>query len=136
MNDTHPDISARFQNLMMLKSGEQRLLMGCSMYDTAKQIVRSSIYDKYPQISAGQVKKAIVDEDNIFEPKRIAKSFDKAYAKWIAHKSKINPDNILYHVWMFNDRWYRLFDKMEKLGLITKRTEVRGQSNRHYYKIK
>lgn len=59
MNDTHPDISVRFQNLMMLKSGEQRLLMGCSMYDTAKQIVRSSIYDKYPQISAGQMKKEI-----------------------------------------------------------------------------
>lgn len=59
MNDTHPDIAVRFQNLMMLKSGEQRLLMGCSMYDAAKQIVRSSIYDKYPQISAGQMKKEI-----------------------------------------------------------------------------
>ncbi len=59
MNDTHPDIAVRFQNLMMLKSGEQRLLMGCSMYDTAKQIVRSSIYNKYPQISVGQVKKEI-----------------------------------------------------------------------------
>ncbi len=59
MDDTHPDIAVRFQNLMMLKSGEQRLLMGCSMYDTAKQIVRSSIYNKYPQISAGQMKKEI-----------------------------------------------------------------------------
>jgi hypothetical protein len=59
MNDTHPDIAIRFQNLMMLKSGEQRLLMGCSMYDTAKQIVRSSIYNKHPQISAEQAKKEI-----------------------------------------------------------------------------
>lgn len=59
MNDTHPDIAVRFQNLMMLKSGEQRLLMGCSMCDTAKEIVRSSIYNKYPKISAGQMKKEI-----------------------------------------------------------------------------
>ncbi len=59
MNDTHPEIAIRFQNLMMLKSGEQRLLMGCSMYDAAKEIVRSSIYNEYPQISAGQMKKEI-----------------------------------------------------------------------------
>jgi len=59
MNDTHPDIAIRFQNLLMLKSKYQRLLMGCSMYDAAKQIVRSSIYNKYPQISIGQMKKEI-----------------------------------------------------------------------------
>jgi len=59
MNDTHPDIAIRFQNLLMLKSNEQRLIMGCSMYDAAKQIVRSSIYNKHPQISSGQMKKEI-----------------------------------------------------------------------------
>ncbi len=59
MNDTHPDIAIRFQNLLMLKSNEQRLIMGCSMYDAAKQIVRSSIYNKHPQISAGQMRKEI-----------------------------------------------------------------------------
>jgi hypothetical protein len=37
MLDTHPDIAIRFRELMMRKSGEQRLLMGCSMYDTAKK---------------------------------------------------------------------------------------------------
>jgi hypothetical protein len=59
MSDTNSDIADRFQKLMMLKSGEQRLLMGCSMYDAAKQIVRSSIYNKYPQITAEQMKKEI-----------------------------------------------------------------------------
>jgi len=59
MNDTYPDIAARYQKLMMLKSGEQRLLMGCSMYDTAKQIVCSAIYNKHPQITTEQMKKEI-----------------------------------------------------------------------------
>ncbi len=43
MNDTHPDVAVRFRDLMMSKTGQERLLMGCSMYDTAKQIVRSAI---------------------------------------------------------------------------------------------
>ena len=44
---------------MMRKSGEQRLLMGCSMYDTAKQIVRSAIYNSRPDITDTEMKKEI-----------------------------------------------------------------------------
>ena len=43
MNDTHPDIAIRFRDLMMSKSGEERLLMGFSMYDAAREIVHSAI---------------------------------------------------------------------------------------------
>ena len=59
MFDTHPDIAIRFRDLMMSKTGEQRLLMGCSMYDTARQIVRSSIYNNRPEISEREMKKEI-----------------------------------------------------------------------------
>ena len=59
MNDTHPDIAVRFRELMMSKSGEERLLMGCSMYDTAKQIVRSAIYNSRPGITDAEMKKEI-----------------------------------------------------------------------------
>ncbi len=59
MNDTHPDVAIRFRELMMRKSGEQRLLMGCSMYDTAKQIVRSAIYNNRPDITDTEMKKEI-----------------------------------------------------------------------------
>ncbi len=44
---------------MMRKSGEQRLLMGCSMYDTAKQIVCSAIYNSRPGITETEMKKEI-----------------------------------------------------------------------------
>ena len=59
MLDTHPDIAIRFRDLMMSKTGEQRLLMGCSMYDTAKQIVRSAIYNSRPEITDEDMKKEI-----------------------------------------------------------------------------
>jgi len=59
MNDTHPDIAIQFQNLMMCKSGEKRLLMGCSMYDAAKQIVRSAICNSHPGITDAEIKREI-----------------------------------------------------------------------------
>ena len=59
MFDTHPDVAIRFRDLMMSKSGQQRLLMGCSMYDTAKKIVRSSIYNSRPEITDEEMKKEI-----------------------------------------------------------------------------
>ena len=59
MNDTHPEIAIRFRNLMMSKTGQERLLMGCSMYDTAKEIVRSSIYNNHPGITEEGMRKEI-----------------------------------------------------------------------------
>jgi hypothetical protein len=59
MLDTHPDIAIRFRELIMRKSGEQRLLMGCSMYDTAKKIVRSAIYNSQPEIKDAEIKREI-----------------------------------------------------------------------------
>jgi len=59
MNDTHPEVAARFRDLMRAKSNEQRLLMGCSMYDTAKQIMQSAIYGQRPGITQEEMKKEI-----------------------------------------------------------------------------
>jgi len=59
MNDTHPEMTAHFRNLMKAKSNEQRLLMGCSMFDTAKQIAQSAIYSQHPSISPEEMKKEI-----------------------------------------------------------------------------
>lgn len=59
MNDTNPDVAIRFRNLMMCKSGQERLLMGCSMYDTAKQIVLSAIHNRRPGITDAEIKREI-----------------------------------------------------------------------------
>ena len=59
MFDTHLDVVIQFRDLMMSKSGQERLLMGCSMYDTAKQIVRSAVYNSRPGITDVEMKKEI-----------------------------------------------------------------------------
>ena len=59
MNDTHPDIAIRFRDLMMSKSGEERLLMGFSMYDAAREIVRSAILAQRPDITPEEMRKEI-----------------------------------------------------------------------------
>jgi len=59
MFDTHPEIAVRYRELMMRKSGQQRLVMGCSMYDTAKEIVRSAIYNSRPGITEAEIKREI-----------------------------------------------------------------------------
>jgi hypothetical protein len=59
MNDTHPNVAIRYRDLMMSETGEQRLRMGCSMFDTAKQIVRSAIYNSRPEITDAEMKREI-----------------------------------------------------------------------------
>ena len=59
MNDTHSEVAAQFRDLMKAKSNEERLLMGCSMYDTAKQIVQSAVYNEHPAITPEEMKKEI-----------------------------------------------------------------------------
>jgi hypothetical protein len=59
MFDTHPDVAIPFRDLMMSKTGEQRLLMGCSMFETAKKIVLSSICNRKPGISDAEIRREI-----------------------------------------------------------------------------
>ena len=59
MNDTHPEAAARFRSLMKARSNEQRLLMGCSMFETAKKIMQSAIYDQRPAITPQEMRKEI-----------------------------------------------------------------------------
>ena len=59
MKDTSVDIKIRFQNMIMKRSPEERLFMGSSMFDTAKQIVKSSIMEQYPKILPREMKQKI-----------------------------------------------------------------------------
>lgn len=76
--DTHKLIESRFHRMMMEHSSEERLQMGCSMFDTAKEIVRSSILERHPHISMQELKKEIFlrfyGED--FEPEQKRKILD------------------------------------------------------------
>lgn len=43
MNDTSPEIEQKFREMLMAKSGAERMVMGASMYDAARTIVRASL---------------------------------------------------------------------------------------------
>lgn len=44
MRDTHPSIEEKFIKMIMKKSGEERIKMGCDMNETAKRLVIASVF--------------------------------------------------------------------------------------------
>lgn len=58
--DTHPEIAARFHRMMKMKTNEERLLMACSMYEAARQLVESSIRSRRPDIAADEMAKEVI----------------------------------------------------------------------------
>ena len=48
MNDTGPKVERLLRNLLMAKSGEERLAMGCSMFDDAKAIALAGLRAEWP----------------------------------------------------------------------------------------
>jgi hypothetical protein len=59
MTDTSETIQNIYRAMIMSKSGEERLKMGCSMYDTAKAIAISSIKNYNPTISEKELLKEV-----------------------------------------------------------------------------
>jgi hypothetical protein len=59
MNDTQPKMAKLYHQLLMAKTGEERLLMGCSMFDFAKLIVLSSIKNENPGISPSEIRQEL-----------------------------------------------------------------------------
>lgn len=61
MKDTKEASIKKYFDMIMQRSGEERLLMGCSMYETSRQIVKSSILEKNPDLSSKEISKEIFD---------------------------------------------------------------------------
>ena len=58
-SDTNIKSEKLFHELLLQKSNEDRLTMGCSMFGTAKEIVAASILNENPNISKENLKKKI-----------------------------------------------------------------------------
>ena len=43
MNDTSPEIERRFRQMIMARSGAERLVMGASMFDAARAMILASL---------------------------------------------------------------------------------------------
>jgi hypothetical protein len=59
MSDTPDEIERRYRDLLLRRSGEERLRMGCSMHATAKALVQASILEEDPLISPGGMRRAL-----------------------------------------------------------------------------
>lgn len=59
MNDTPPEIERKYLEMLMERSGEERLKMGCSMFATAQALVRASVLEKDPLASPAALRRAL-----------------------------------------------------------------------------
>lgn len=57
MNDTSAEMNVRYRDMLMQRSGEERLTMGCAMRETARALVEASILEQDPQASPETVRK-------------------------------------------------------------------------------
>ena len=53
--------------MIMERSGEERLKMGCSMFDTAKALMRAGILDQNPHASPAKLRRAPVDDSSYLD---------------------------------------------------------------------
>jgi hypothetical protein len=59
MSDTRPEVAERYRRLLLSRSGEERLKMGSSMYDTARALIRASVLERDPGASTDAVRREI-----------------------------------------------------------------------------
>jgi hypothetical protein len=50
MNDTPPEIAARMREMLMARSGAERVRMGCEMFDAARAMALASFPPGLPEI--------------------------------------------------------------------------------------
>ena len=59
MNDTSPEMEERYRAMIMERSGEERLKMGCSMFDTAKALMRAGILGLNSHASPAEIRREL-----------------------------------------------------------------------------
>jgi hypothetical protein len=59
MRDTSPEIERLFRGMLLERSGEERLKMGCSMHQFAQMVVRASVLAQNPRATATELRRAV-----------------------------------------------------------------------------
>ncbi|MDA8146967.1 MAG: hypothetical protein M0Z27_13030 [Thermaerobacter sp.] len=58
-SDTSPEVAARYRQLLMAKSGQERMLLGAAMYAQARKIVEASVRGYDPDASDREVRRQV-----------------------------------------------------------------------------
>lgn len=59
MNDTSVKMEERYRALLMHRTGEERLIMGCAMRDTARAFVEASLREKNPEATVAAIRQGL-----------------------------------------------------------------------------
>ena len=59
MNDTSSEMDQRYRVMLMRRTGEERLIMGCAMRDTARALVEASLRAQDPQATVESIRKGL-----------------------------------------------------------------------------
>lgn len=59
MNDTDAKMNAKMMEMIQKKTSQERLAMGCSMFDFAKRLVVSSLLKDNPNLSPAMLRKEL-----------------------------------------------------------------------------
>ena len=59
MTDTPPEVMQRYRAMLLARSPEERLKMGCSMSATARALVRASVLAQDPHASPAALRRAL-----------------------------------------------------------------------------
>ena len=59
MKDTPPAIERKFRQMLLERSGEERLKMGCSMHATARALVKVGLLQRYPGARPAKLKRLL-----------------------------------------------------------------------------
>jgi len=75
MKDTPPDVDERYHAMLMQRTGEERLIMGCAMRDTVRALVEASLREHDPQVSVVNLRKGVFLRfyGHEFDPETMAK---------------------------------------------------------------
>jgi len=59
MKDTSDAMERKYRDMLLKRSGEERLKMGCSMHATAQALVRAVVLETDPSASPAALRKAL-----------------------------------------------------------------------------
>jgi hypothetical protein len=59
MKDTSDAMERKYRDMLLKRSGEERLKMGCSMHATAQALVRASALEADPSASPSSLRKVL-----------------------------------------------------------------------------
>lgn len=59
VNDTSSEIEERYRTMLMQRTGEERLIMGCGMWETSRALVEASIRAQHPNATTEMIRKGV-----------------------------------------------------------------------------